>query len=166
MAFRVEIPNRLLFKAAEVCSIVGVQPYVLRSWEAEFSSLGRSRTKAGVRVYRRADVERVFAIKNLVFVEGLTLGAARRRLETENATEPSDDGTEIEKLLGQDACDRIADVTRGLRDILTLLSGNGHGSSAAFKAALVSKGERSRKAKRSVPKKRNSARAAATLKKK
>jgi DNA-binding transcriptional MerR regulator len=166
MASSVEIPKRSLFKAAEVCLIAGVQPYVLRSWEAEFSSLGISRTNAGPRVYRRADVARVIAIKNLVFVEGLTLGAARRRIESENAPEPSDDGTEIEKLLGENARDRIADVTRGLRDILTLLSGNGQGSSEAFKTTVVNKGERSRKAKRSAAEKRPSARAAAMLKKK
>jgi hypothetical protein len=30
----VQIPNRALFKAAEVCDLMKVQPYVLRSWEA------------------------------------------------------------------------------------------------------------------------------------
>ena len=37
---QVEIPNRALFKAAEVCDLAKVQPYVLRSWEAEFPELG------------------------------------------------------------------------------------------------------------------------------
>ena len=36
---QVEIPNRPLFKAAEVCELAKVQPYVLRSWEAEFKDL-------------------------------------------------------------------------------------------------------------------------------
>ena len=36
----IEIPNRALFKAAEVCDLVQVQPYVLRTWEAEFPNLG------------------------------------------------------------------------------------------------------------------------------
>ena len=55
----IEIPNRALFKAAEVCDIVKVQPYVLRSWEAEFPALGVSKAAGGPRVYRRADVEQV-----------------------------------------------------------------------------------------------------------
>ena len=40
MSAQVDIPNRALFKAAEVCELTRVQPYVLRSWEAEFPRLG------------------------------------------------------------------------------------------------------------------------------
>ena len=36
----VDIPKRALFKAAEVCELAKLQPYVLRSWEAEFPALG------------------------------------------------------------------------------------------------------------------------------
>ena len=43
----------------------------------------RRKPAARPRVYRRADVERVLRIKQLVFVEGLTLAGARRRLEEE-----------------------------------------------------------------------------------
>ena len=82
MAADVSIPKRERFKSSEVCSIAGVQPYILRSWEAEFPSLAKGRTKNGGRVYRRADVEFVLQIKSLVFTDGLTLGAARRRLNT------------------------------------------------------------------------------------
>ena len=33
-----DIPKGTFFKAAEVCELVKVQPYVLRSWEVEFPS--------------------------------------------------------------------------------------------------------------------------------
>ena len=36
----VQIPNRSLFRQPEICEIAQVQPYVLRSWEAEFPDLG------------------------------------------------------------------------------------------------------------------------------
>ena len=78
----IEIPNRSLFRQPEVCEIAQVQPYVLRSWEAEFPDLGVAKTAGGPRVYRRADVERVLRIKHLLFVEGLTLAGARRKLQT------------------------------------------------------------------------------------
>lgn len=119
------IPNRSLFKAPEVCEIAQVQPYVLRSWEAEFPDLGIA--KGGQRVYRRADVQRVLRIKELLFVEGLTLAGARRRIEEETGHRlegESDDGS-IAELLGADARERIADVRQGLRWILDLLAGNG-----------------------------------------
>ncbi len=40
----VDIPKRALFKAAEVCDLLRVQPYVLRSWEAEFPAMGVAKT--------------------------------------------------------------------------------------------------------------------------
>jgi DNA-binding transcriptional MerR regulator len=85
----VELPNRSLFKAPEVCEIAQVQPYVLRSWEAEFPDLGVTRAGTQGRVYRRHDVERVLRLKHLLFVEGLTLAGARRRLEEESVPLPT-----------------------------------------------------------------------------
>jgi DNA-binding transcriptional MerR regulator len=114
----IEIPDRPLFKAAEVCSIARVQPYVLKSWEGEFPALGTS-TTSGARVYRRADVELVIEIRRLLFVEGLTLGAARRRLSSE--AQPAPDPVVVE-LIGPEARERILEVKQGLRSILDLLS--------------------------------------------
>ena len=59
ISVQVEIPNRSLFKASEVCDLVKLQPYVLRSWEAEFPDLGVAKSQGGPRVYRRTDVEQV-----------------------------------------------------------------------------------------------------------
>lgn len=84
------IPDKPAFKAAEVCEIAGIQPYVLRSWESEFPDLGLSKTPGGPRVYRRADVERVLRIRAMVFDEGLTLAGVRRRFEAEQP-DPTDD---------------------------------------------------------------------------
>src|SRR5438128_12184015 len=61
----IEIPKRALFKAAEVCELLKVQPYVLRSWESEFPDLGIAKTAGAPRLYRRADVEQVRRIKHL-----------------------------------------------------------------------------------------------------
>lgn len=120
---QIDIPNRALFKAAEVCDLVKVQPYVLRSWEAEFPGLGVAKTAGGPRVYRRADVERVALIKHLLLVEGLTLGGARRRLE-EEATPVAPDTPAIDELIGRNARERLTEVRRGLRSILELLGRN------------------------------------------
>src|SRR4029453_15984925 len=109
---QVEIPRRALFKAAEVCDLAKVQPYVLRSWEAEFPGLGVAKSEGGPRTYRRADVEQVLRIKHLLLVEGLTLAARAP------AQEPA-----IDELIGQNARERLTAVKRGLRSILDLLSG-------------------------------------------
>jgi DNA-binding transcriptional MerR regulator len=116
-----QIPNRSLFRQPEVCEIAQVQPYVLRSWEAEFSDLGVARTQGGPRVYRRADVERVLRIKHLLFVEGLTLAGARRRLQDEQpAVGP--EGAELDDLLSSDARERIISVRTTLRELARLLA--------------------------------------------
>ncbi|HZA34577.1 MAG TPA: MerR family transcriptional regulator, partial [Vicinamibacterales bacterium] len=86
-----ETPRRALLKSADVCEIIKVQPYVLRSWEKEFPDLGSTRTAGGPRFYRQADVERVQRLKQLVFGEGLTIAGARRRLEEERGTPPADE---------------------------------------------------------------------------
>src|SRR3989442_1843172 len=98
-----DIPKRALFKATEVCELVKVQPYVLRSWEAEFPDLGVVTTAGGPRVYRRRDVEQAIRIRHLLLVDGLTLAGARRRLEEEEA--PVASGTALAELISQNALD-------------------------------------------------------------
>ena len=122
---QVEIPKRALFKAAEVCDLAKVQPYVLRSWEAEFPALGVAKGDGAPRTYRRTDVEQVLRIKHLLLVEGLTLAGARRRLEEETAPAVAANAPTIDELIGQNARERLTEVKRGLRSILSLLSDSG-----------------------------------------
>jgi DNA-binding transcriptional MerR regulator len=121
------IPNRPLFRSQEVCDLVQVQPYVLRSWEAEFPDLGMAKTAGGPRVYRRGDVERVLRISQLVFGDGLTLAGARKKLSEESGA-PSEDAVtdaDIAAMLDEQARQSLRDVKRGLQWVLGVLSGNG-----------------------------------------
>jgi DNA-binding transcriptional MerR regulator len=117
----VAAPKRELFKAADVCDVVQLQPYVLRSWEAEFPQIGQVPAGGGPRLYRRADVELVLRIKQLVFDEGLTLSGARRRLE-----EDGDKNNGAAMLVGEVVGDRVRgqlrQVRSGLESILEMLS--------------------------------------------
>ena len=124
LSTQVDIPKRALFKAAEVCDLAKVQPYVLRSWEAEFPDLGVAKSAGAPRVYRRGDVEQVLRIKHLLLVEGLTLAGARRRLEEESAPVAAD-APVIDELIGQNARERLTAVKRGLQSILDLLASRG-----------------------------------------
>lgn len=125
----VEIPNRPVFRAQEVCELAGVQPYVLRTWEAEFPDLGVAKAANGPRVYRRADVERVLRIKHLLFVDGLTLAGARRRLgeeapaEREAAEAVAD--ADVAALIDGEMRDQLRSMRRGLQWILGVLAGEG-----------------------------------------
>jgi DNA-binding transcriptional MerR regulator len=130
----VTIPNRPVFRAQEVCDLAEVQPYVLRTWEAEFPDLGFSKTGSGPRVYRRADVARVLRIKNLLFVDGLTLAGARRRLIEEGAVpeEPPVEDAEVAALVDEQTRQHLRDVKQGLQWILGVLSTSGSNGSDEF----------------------------------
>jgi DNA-binding transcriptional MerR regulator len=117
-------PKRDVFKAAEVCEVVQVQPYVLRSWEAEFPQIGQAPASGGPRLYRRSDIELVLRIKQLVFEEGLTLSGARRRLEEDGDRR---DGAPIlvDEVLGAGMREKLRHVKTGLQSILQLLAKDG-----------------------------------------
>jgi DNA-binding transcriptional MerR regulator len=117
-------PKRELFKAAEVCEVVQVQPYVLRSWEAEFPQIGQAPAGGGPRLYRRSDIELVLRIKQLVFAEGLTLAGARRRLEEENDRETAP-RLMVDDVLGANVREKLRHVKSGLQSILEILARNG-----------------------------------------
>ncbi len=125
-------PKRELFKAADVCEVVQVQPYVLRSWEAEFPQIGQVPAGGGPRLYRRSDVELVLRIKRLVFDEGLTLSGARRRLDEDGDAKDEDGSAKnngaallIEEVLGEHVRDRLRHVKTGLQSILQMLAKGG-----------------------------------------
>ena len=123
-----ETPRRALLKSADVCEIIKVQPYVLRSWEKEFPDLGSTRTAGGPRFYRQADVERVQRLKQLVFGEGLTIAGARRRLEEERGTPQADELPFYDEPVSKpgsvsaDMRERINGVRDALRSLLEMLS--------------------------------------------
>lgn len=144
---QVDIPNRSLFKAAEVCELLKLQPYVLRTWEAEFPALGVTKSPGSPRVYRREDVEQVQKIKHLLLVEGLTLAGARRKLE-EDAPPGGTDPTVIDELIGRNARERLTEVKRGLRSILDLLNGR---ASNEFRLAPPPSGTATRRPAPSKP---------------
>ena len=132
-----EIPKRTSFRPAEVCAIAGVPPYVLRSWEAEFPKLGGTKNARGARVYGRSQVELVVQIKALVFGEGLTLGAARKKLEGDLDEEVPRPDLSIEHLLSADVRQKLAAVKQGLRGVLDMLSGNGGAAPAPVTAVAA-----------------------------
>lgn len=121
--------KRELFKSSDVCELTQLQPYVLRSWEAEFPNLGKPATNGAGRVYRRADVDLVLRIKDLVFREGLTLAGARRRLEEdEYSPGTSVAAVAVDNVLDEFARSKLREVRTGLEAILQLVSRGGGGS--------------------------------------
>jgi len=110
-----EIPNKLFFRIGEVSSLLGVEPYVLRYWESEFSALSPKKSGSGHRLYKRKDVELLLRIKYLLYQKRFTIEGARQSLRTGDEMEPSPQPS-------KPSGDPLVEIRRELRDILQILS--------------------------------------------
>ena len=80
----VQIPeNRKYFRIGEASRIVGVEPYVLRYWESEFSQIRPQRADSNQRTYQKQDLETLVEIKRLLYEEKMTIEGARLRFKGE-----------------------------------------------------------------------------------
>ena len=61
---------------------MGVEPYVLRYCETEFSEISPAKSKSQQRLYKRKDVERILKIKDLLYHEKFTIDGAKKRLKS------------------------------------------------------------------------------------
>src|SRR5579862_4759685 len=114
-----DIPDKLYFKIGEVSELLGVEPYVLRYWETEFTVLSPKKSGTGHRLYRRKDVELLLRIKHLLYERKFTIEGARQTLHAE-ARAPK---AKVAKVAQQDlfAEDPLPGIRRELTEILRLL---------------------------------------------
>jgi len=114
-----EIPDKLYFKIGEVSDLLGVEPYVLRYWETEFSVLSPKKSGTGHRLYRRKDVELLLRIKHLLYEKKFTIEGARQSLQAESRGPKA----KVAKLAQQElfSQDPLPEIRRELADILQLL---------------------------------------------
>jgi DNA-binding transcriptional MerR regulator len=116
-----EIPDKLYFKIGEVSELLGVEPYVLRYWETEFTVLSPKKSGTGHRLYRRKDVELLLRIKHLLRDKRFTIEGARQSLQAEakapkpRAVKPRESQQELF------ATDPLPEIRRELAEILQLL---------------------------------------------
>lgn len=76
------LPNgKKFFRIGEAADAIGVEPYVLRYWESEFSVIRPNKTRSGHRIYTRRDVINFKNIRNLLYSEGFSVKQARKELQ-------------------------------------------------------------------------------------
>ncbi len=114
-----EIPDKLYFKIGEVSELLGVEPYVLRYWETEFSVLSPKKSGTGHRLYRRKDVELLLRIKHLLYEKKFTIEGARQSLQAQSRSPKP----KIARIAQQElfAEDPLPEIRRELTEILELL---------------------------------------------
>jgi len=72
--------GKLFHKIGEVSHLTGLEPYVLRFWESEFSTLHPKKNRGGQRVYIDRDIQVILRIKRMLYEEGYTIAGAKKRL--------------------------------------------------------------------------------------
>src|SRR5512147_2457891 len=76
---QLSVPDKLFYKIGEVSKITGIETYVLRYWETEFSFLHPRKNKSGQRVYVKKDLEMILQIKRMLYQERYTIEGVRKR---------------------------------------------------------------------------------------
>jgi|SRR6266851_617498 len=74
------IPERGL-KIGEAARILGVETFVLRFWETQFSFLKPKHTRTKHRFYQEKDIEVLRLIKRLLHDEGFTIAGANKHIK-------------------------------------------------------------------------------------
>lgn len=65
-------------KIGEAAKLVGVEAYVLRFWETQFSCIRPKQSRSRHRYYTRGDVQTLRIVKHLLHTEGYTIAGARK----------------------------------------------------------------------------------------
>ena len=69
--------NSSYLTISKTANIIGVQPHVLRFWEKNFFIINpKKKGISGRRYYSSSDIEILFLIKDLLYIEGFTIKGA------------------------------------------------------------------------------------------
>jgi len=83
--------DKRYFRIGEASRIVGVEPYVLRYWESEFSDIRPQRADSRQRTYQKKDIETLLKVKKLLYEEKMTIKGAKQRLRQVKTEKPTVD---------------------------------------------------------------------------
>lgn len=122
--------KKLYYSIGEVSEITELKQYVLRYWESEFSQLKPSKNSAGNRNYRKADIDLINEIKDLLYDRRFTIKGAKQHLQDRgkqpsSSTRISNDQVKTikEKVIKLTAADlkTLKRIKSGLEDLLQLV---------------------------------------------
>jgi len=114
---KADVNEKRYYSISEVSRMTGLEPYVLRYWEKEFSMLRPRKNRGGSRMYTSKDIELVNRINHLRTKEKLTIAGARAKLtlkRTAEAQVETKNKARFRTLVGQirkDVEDLLKDLT-------------------------------------------------------
>ena len=106
--------GKLFHKIGEVGQLTGLEPYVLRFWESEFSALRPKKNPGGQRVYIDRDIQVILRIKRMLYEEGYTIAGAKKRLVEKRASQKEGYDKKGKTDLIQRIRDELEDILQSL----------------------------------------------------
>ncbi len=91
--------EKLYYRIGEIAAILKVNTSALRFWETQFSVLAPRKTRTGQRLYSSSELELLKEIRNLLYVEKLTIAGAVERVSAFQKRR-NRSGVQSEELLG------------------------------------------------------------------
>ena len=73
--------EKYFYKIGEAAKKIGVEPFVIRYWETEFSFLKPYKSKSSHRLYSGSDIEKLLLIKDYLYDKKFTIEGARKALK-------------------------------------------------------------------------------------
>jgi DNA-binding transcriptional MerR regulator len=74
-------PEKLYYKIGEVAKMFGIKTSLIRYWEKEFSIIKPKKTKNGIRLFTRKDIDHFELIYHLIKEKGMTINGAREYIK-------------------------------------------------------------------------------------
>lgn len=108
------------FRVREVAELTGVEPYVLRYWESEFSTVRPTKSRTGQRVYSRRDVEELHLIRHLLHIEKYSIKGAKKKLQERRQNRANAADT----LMRQRQQQVLKELQGQLRELMQIIRGN------------------------------------------
>ena len=81
------IDEKYYYKIGEAAKKIGVEPYVIRYWETEFSFLRPYKSKSSHRLYSKSDIEKLLLIKNYLYDKKFTIEGAKKAIRSKLSEE-------------------------------------------------------------------------------
>ena len=108
------------FRIGEVSELIGVESYVLRYWESEFSVIRPTKSRTGHRVYSRRDVENLHLVRHLLHTEKFSIkGAKKKLLERRREMKQA-----VPTLVQQKNQEALKEVLHELKELVHLMKTN------------------------------------------
>jgi DNA-binding transcriptional MerR regulator len=76
-------PEKLYYRIGEVAKMFGIKTSLIRYWEKEFSIIRPKKTKNGLRLFTRKDIDHFELIYHLIKEKGMTINGAREYIKTQ-----------------------------------------------------------------------------------